>query len=193
MTVRASQVVKVQIFPFFIGKAAIASFIKSSHMQDTFKRGRSDFEKYLKSFIGDLAKNAVKWWLETNGFEVLDWDDIRRSWRSSRKNYDLEVNNYKIEVKSSIVNTDNLSQALRNNNIIHPTYTKMKDITVQVFFPDTRCIEAWICAWVKKEDFDDPRFISPRRINNRNVPFYLMPFSDEKARPMRELIDYLRQ
>jgi hypothetical protein len=48
------------------------------------------------------AKFGVKSWLERHGFVVTDWDTVRTSWRSSRKPYDLIVNNCKIEIVSAI-------------------------------------------------------------------------------------------
>ncbi|RLI20333.1 hypothetical protein DRO54_06500 [Candidatus Bathyarchaeota archaeon] len=192
MVVNQSDVITRPIKPFFIGKAVVASLWKSGFMGDTFVRGRRQFEKYKSSFMGDLAKLALKEWLEEQGFEVIDYDDVRSSWRSSRKPYDLQVNNHNIEVKSSVAQRPNLQWILQNEHIIHPCNVTVKEITVQTFFKDASCEMVWLCGWALRSDLEQPRYRQPRRVpGGRLTDFYLMPFSDPNAKPMNDLLSYL--
>jgi len=191
MVVNSADVITRQIKPFFIGKAVVASLWKSGFMGDTFVRGRQQFEKYKRSLIGDLAKLAVKEWLEENGFTVTDYDDVRTGWRSSRKPYDLQVNNHDIEVRSSIAGQPKLQWILRNENIIHPCNVRVKEVTIQAFFRDGSCDMVWLCGWALRRRLGNNRYRQVRNIGGRLTDFYLMPFSDTNARPMSSLLSYL--
>jgi len=192
MAVRVNNVVQRSIAPFEIAKGVIASLWKSSFMQDTFVRGREVFEKYQRSVIGDLAKLSVKNWLEEQGFGVTDWDDVRNSWRSQRKDYDLQVNNHNIEIRSSISQYVNIRDVLRNEHIIHPCNVRVKEVTIQAFFANKNCDELWIVSWALKRHLENGNLRSPRRIGPRLVDFYLMPFTHRNARPMNALLRFLR-
>jgi hypothetical protein len=174
MVVNITDVVTRQIKPFFIGKAVVASLWKSGFMGDTFVRGRQQFEKYKSSLIGDMAKLAVKEWLEENGFTVI-----------------LQVNNHDIEVRSSIASQSNLQWVLQNENIIHPCDVNVKQITIQAFFRDGSCDVVWLCGWALKRDLENDQYRQIRRVGGRLTDFYLMPFSDVNARPMSGLLSYL--
>jgi len=152
MTVKANDIVSGSVEAFEIAKAVAASFQKHFFIKDTFVRGRDPFGRYQTSVIGDMAKLLVKGWLEENGFEkkVIDWDDVRESWKSQAKPYDLCVNKHHIEVRSSISKYKDIGKLLSRENIIHPTDVKLKEITVQVFWRDKRCSEAWLCGWAKR-------------------------------------------
>lgn len=191
MVVNRVDVITRQIRPFFIGKAVVASLWKSGFMGDTFVRGRQQFEKYQRSLIGDLAKLAVKEWLEKNDLTVIDYDDVRTSWRSSRKPYDLQVNNHNIEVRSSIASQARLNWVLQNENIIHPCNVIAKEITTQVFFRDGNCDVAWLCGWALGTDLENDHYRQPRYVAGRLTDFYLMPFSDANAHPINDLLTHL--
>lgn len=188
MAVSARQVIRVPIDPFFIAKATVASIWKCRSMQDTFIRDRTNFEKCLRSVEGDLAKQSLKKWLMDNGMEVTDWDDIRTSWRSQRKNFDLQVNGHNIEVRSSFAKGRTLQEVIREEHIIHPCNVRVKEITVQVFFPDGTCQESWLLGWAKRRELERQQFRAPRRIGTRLVDFYFLPFNHRFARPMQRLI-----
>lgn len=190
MSVSIRQVIHVPIQPFFIGKATMASFWKCSFIGDTFVRGRATFEKFQRSLVGDLAKLALKFWLESRGFEVTDWDDVRTSWRSSRKRFDLEVLGHSIEVRSSIAAYQNTGEILRNEHIIHPCNVRLKEITVQVFFTNNTCQEALLAGWARVDDLESDNYREPRRIGPRLVDFYLMGFDD--ANSMLDLVSFLQ-
>ena len=191
MTVRQNQIVVRTMRPFEIGKAAVASLWKSGFMGDTFVRGREQFQKYQRSFIGDMAKLAVKGWLIENGADVVDWDDVRTSWRSQRKQFDLSVNGHSIEVRSSISQYASIRDTLHNESIIHPCNVSVKEITVQVFFKDFSCDEVWLFGWTLQNDLENDALRSPRRIGPRLVDFYLMPFDRREAHPIHGLIRHL--
>lgn len=193
MSVRPTQVVRVPVQPFFVAKAVIASLWKSGFMGDTFVRNRTAFEKYQRSVVGDLAKLCLKSWLETQALDVIDWDDVRPSWRSQRKKFDIQSNGHDIEVRSSISQYPNVADTLANENILHPANIRVKEVTVQVFFADSDCREAWLFGWAERDHLQDPALRSPRRVGPRLVDFYLMPFDHAHARPMRELVTYLRR
>jgi hypothetical protein len=191
MVVKSKDVITWQIKPFFIGKAVVASLWKSGFIGDTFVRGRKQFDKYKSSFIGDLAKLAVKEWLEENGYKTIDYDDERTGWKSSRKPYDLHVNNHSIEVRSSIARKANLNWVLQNEHIIHPCDVKVKEITIQVFFKDEGCDEVWLCGWAFKNNLENRKYRKVKKIGRRYASFYMMPFSDVNARPLNDLLNYL--
>jgi len=190
MSVRVRDVIRRDISPFEISKSVTASLWKHSFVRDTFVRNRSAFEKFQRSVIGDMAKLSLKSWLEERGFEVIDWDDVRTSWRSQRKDYDLRVNDHNIEVRSSISQYDNINDVLINEHIIHPCNVKIKEITIQAFFSDSRCTELWLCGWALQNDLSQFRQV---RHVGRLVDFFMMPFTDRNARPMRTLLTYLER
>jgi len=130
-------------------------------------------------------------WLEARGLVPTDWDDVRTSWRSQRKTFDLQVNEHNIEVRSSRASRRNVAEVLAREHIIHPHGVRVKEVTVQVFFPDSACSEVWLCGWALGDDLADDALRSPRRIGTRLVDFYLMPFDNDRARPMSELVAWL--
>jgi len=146
MPVNARQVIHIPIQPFFVGKATIASFWKCGFMGDTFVRGRNAFEKFQRSLVGDMAKLSLKFWLESQGLNVTDWDDVRTSWRTARKQFDLEVQGHPVEVRSSIAQNNNVAEVIRQENIIQPYRVRPKEIIVQVFLSDNTCREAWLAG-----------------------------------------------
>ncbi|MGB3479836.1 MAG: hypothetical protein WBB67_11830 [bacterium] len=192
MAVRTRDVITRDIQPFEIAKAVGASFWKSSFVRDTFIRNRTQFEKYQRSVIGDMAKLSIKSWFREVGFEATDWDDIRNSWRSQRKTYDLLVNNHNIEIRSSISKYDAIAQVLRNESIIHPCNVNVKEITVQAFFSDERCAVLWICGWALGSNLGDPSLRGPIWRSRRPSYFYRMPFNHSHAQTMTALLRYLR-
>ena len=191
MVVTLTDVIVREVKPFFVGKAVVASLWKSSFIGNTFVRNRTRFEKYKRSLIGDLAKLVVKDWLEENSFSVTDYDDVRTGWASSRKPYDLQVNNHNIEVRSSVASQTNQNWVLHNENIIHPCNVNVKEVTVQVFFRDGKCDMAWLFGWALKTALENNQYRQPRRVGNRLTDFYLMPFSNHNARTMNDLLAYL--
>jgi len=194
MVVSIQDVIIRRIGPFIIGKAVMASFLKSMFIQDTFIRDRTRFDRYKSSYIGDLAKLAVKEWLEEQGFDVVDYDDVRTdNWRSQRKPYDLQVNNHNIEVRSSIASRPSLQWVINNEHIIHPCNVRVKEITIQAFFRDRSCSEVWLCAWTLRKYLENDRYKTIRYVGGRPVDFYMMPFNDAHAFPMRQLISYLQR
>jgi len=188
MPVSSRQVIRVPVQPFFIGKAVLASFWKCGFMGDTFVRGRNAFEKFQRSLVGDMGKLSLKFWLESQGLNVIDWDDVRTSWRSARKQFDLEVEGHQVEVRSSVAGNTNVAEVIREEHIIQPYRVRAKEITVQVFFPDNTCHEAWLAGWAYGTDLAVERYKEIRRIGPRLVDFYMMGFGDANARPMSELV-----
>lgn len=193
MSVRLRDVIVRNISPFEITKATVASLWKHSFVRDTFVRERTAFERFQRSVIGDMAKLSIKSWLEENGFRnrVIDWDDVRISWRSQRKDFDLQVNGHNIEVRSSISEYDNIRGVLRNENIIHPCNVRVKEITIQAFYADSRCQELWISGWALRRDLENPTLRGPLRLGPRLVDFYRMPFSNRRAHPMDAVLRHL--
>jgi len=191
MVVNITDVIIREVKPFFIGKAVVASLWKSGFMGDTFIRGRKQFEKYQRSLIGDMAKLAVKDWLEEHSFSVVDYDDVRTGWRSSRKPFDLQVNGHNIEIRSSIAGQSNLGWVLQNENIIHPCDVNVKEVTVQVFFRNKSCDTAWLCGWAIGTVLGTDQYRQPRHVGTRLTDFYLMPFSDANSSTMQNLLTYL--
>jgi len=188
MPVSSRQVIRVPVQPFFIGKAVLASLWKCGFMGDTFVRGRNEFEKFQRSLIGDMAKLSLKFWLESKGLKVIDWDDVRTSWQSSRKKFDLDVQGENVEVRSSIAKSNNVSEILRTEHIIHPCDVKPKEITVQIFFPNSACQEVWLTGWASATDLAVKKYKKIRRVGPRIVDFYMMGFNDANAMPMSELV-----
>jgi hypothetical protein len=193
MSVRVQDVLRHNIAPFEVAKAVTASLWKHSFVRDTFVRNRTAFERYQKSVIGDMAKLSIKSWLEENGFTVIDWDDVRTSWRSQRKDFDIQVNNHKIEIRSSISQHDNIRSLLRNEHIIHPCNVRVKEITIQAFFADKRCGELWICGWVLQKHLNSQNNRQVITVGSRLVDFFMLSFNHTRARPMQSLLRYLRR
>jgi len=191
MPVNAIDVISRTVKPFEIAKAVAASFQKHFFIKDTFVRGRIPFRRYQSSVTGDMAKLLVKTWLEENGFTVIDWDDARTSWRTQRKPYDLKVNEHEIEVRSSFSKYTSVQQLLAKEHIIHPCNVRVKEITVQVFWRDKQCTEAWLSGWARKTDLEDNSLVGVRRVNGRLVDFYMMPFSHPNAMPVNQLPNHL--
>ena len=107
------------------------------------------------------------------------------------KNYDLQINSHNIEVRSSFSKYNNIRDVLKNENIIHPCNVKVKEVTIQAFFTDSRCRELWICGWALQQDLDNPSLRGPLRIGLRLVDFFLMPFRHRRAQTMNALLRYL--
>lgn len=191
MSVSSQDVVVRQVRPFAVAKAVAASLWKSAFIKDTFVRDRRVFEKYQRSVIGDMAKATVKEWLEENNFSVVDWDDVRTSWRSYRKPYDLQVNAHNIEVRCSISKYPNIPSLIQNEHIIYPSNVRVKEIVIQVFFSEPSCSELWLCGWTWGKILGSPSLKQYRRVAGRNTPFYLMPFNHKDAHPMADLLQYL--
>lgn len=191
MPVTPNDVVIIQTNQFINARATIVSLWKSGFIGDTFVRGRSTLEKFERSFAGDVAKLCLKLWLESKGLTVIDWDDVRTSWRTQKKDFDLQVNNHNIEIRSSFAENLSISDIIQNKNIIQPCNVRTKEITVQVYFPSPVSQEVLLCGWTLKNDLENPALRSPRRVGQRLVDFYLMPFSHPGARPMADLITHL--
>lgn len=191
MPVNIGDVIIVNPPPFIVAKATIASLLKGGFIGDTFVRERRVFERVQRSIVGDMAKLCVASWLGAHGFDVNDWDDIRRSWKSQRKEYDLEVNGHAIEVRSSVAEMPQMNHVLSNEHIIHPCNVRVKELTVQVFFNSPECTEAWLCGWARQQDLEDPARRQVRRVGRRLVDFYMIPFTDAHAYPMANLLTAL--
>jgi hypothetical protein len=178
-----------------ITRAAILSQLKMSTITDTFLKRDSEFARYRSSMIGDIAKLCAKEWLERQHFEVTDWDDVRSSWRSSRKRFDLEVNACKIEIASSIEQLDHLnkntalSQILQEKSIIQPVRRTVKDVVLQVYFISDSNPIVHLMGWCRWEDMQQYQTI--RYIAGRPRDFWLMPFGSTEARPPFDLIGVL--
>ena len=191
MPVTVSDIISITPPPFVVAKATIASILKGGFIRDTFSRDRQVFEKIQRSVIGDMGKLSLKSWLSDNGFDVHDWDDIRRSWKSQRKEYDLQVNNHNIEVRTSIAAEPQINYVLSHENIIHPCNVRVKEITVQVFFNSLSCTEAWLCGWARQQDLENQSRIQVRLVGRRLVDFYMIPFNDSDAEPLNSLLSFL--
>jgi hypothetical protein len=192
MAVLHKQAIKRNINPFDVAKAVGAAISKSFFVKDTFVRNRKNFEKYQRLVKGDMAKLAVKNWLEEKGFVVLDWDDTRKDdWKSQKKEYDLQVNGHNIEVRSSMPKGKSIKTLMTQEHIILPSNVKAKEVNVQVFFSDDSCTSIWIAGWAKKDDLQKNKYKKPRKVGPVLVDFYLMPFSDPNARSMQQLLSYL--
>jgi hypothetical protein len=190
MPVRVRNTIVRNIAPFEIVKAVAASLWKN--LGDTFIRNRTTFEKFQRSAIGDMAKLSIKSWLEENDFRVIDWDDVRTSWRSQQKRFDLQVNNHNIEIRSSISKYATINDVLQNECIIHPFDVRVKEITIQAFFADSRCAELWICGWALQNDLSNRSLKQVRRVpGGRLADFFMMPFSHRRAQTMASLLRFL--
>ena len=178
-------------------RAAIVSQLKLPTITGTFLRRDSEFERYRSSMIGDIAKLAVKTWLEQRGFTVIDWDDVRRNWRSSRKPYDLSVNNCTIEIASSIEILDNLGRAsalnliLREKHIIQPIRRTRKDIVLQTYYISDINPAVHIMGWSYWDDLTPYRTI--RYIAGHPRDFWMVPFNERIVHAPSELVDVLRE
>jgi len=191
MSVTTRDVITINPAPFVIAKATVASIMKGAFMRDTFVRNRQVFNKIQRSLQGDMAKSCVASWLSSQGYQVVDWDDVRTSWRSQRKSYDLQVNGHALEVRSSIAAVPRVTQVITNEHIIHPCNVRVKEVTIQTFFDSSLCSHVWICGWVRQADLEDQNRKQVRRIGGRLVDFYMVPFNDIAAEPMSNLLNYL--
>jgi hypothetical protein len=193
MVVTRSDIVTRTAGPLQIAKATYASFEKSSFMGDTFVRDRNAFKKFGNSIVGDIAKLAVKEWLEAEGLVVKDWDDERTdNWRSQKKLYDLQVKNHNIEVRSSVSKDGTIRNTLRNEHIISPADVRTKEVNVQVFFDNRAGRKIWIFGWAKGSQLRKKKYLGVRRVGPRLADFYMMPFTDPQAFPPKKLITFLR-
>lgn len=196
MAITLSSIVTVRPRLTTIVRAAIASQLKMPSIGDTFLRRSFEFERYRSSMIGDIAKLAAKEWLEHHRFAVTDWDDVRTSWRSSRKLFDLQINNCAIEIASSIELLGNisrkrgLSQILAEKHIIQPIRRTRKDIVLQAYFISDNNPSVHLMGWVEWDNLIPYRAI--RHIAGRPRDFCLVPFSENVVRPMTDLIAVLR-
>ena len=187
MAVRVRDVITVNPPPFIVAKATVASIMKGAFIRDTFVRDRQVFNRIQRSLQGDMAKLCVAYWLRGQNLDVTDWDDVRTSWRSQRKSYDLEVNRHALEIKSSIASVPQINQVIADENIIHPCNVRVKELTVQVFFNSPECTEAWLCGWARQQDLENPARRQVRRVGRRLVDFYMIPFNDAAAEPLANL------
>ncbi len=178
-----------------ITRAAILSQLKMSTITDTFLQRDTEFARYRSSMIGDIAKLCAKQWLENQGFEVTDWDDVRSSWRSSRKRFDLEVNACKIEIASSIEQLDHLSrraaltQILQEKSIIQPVRRTVKDVVLQIYFISDSNPKVHLMGWCQWGDMQQYQTI--RYIAGHPRDFWLIPFNAQEAHPTADLVDFL--
>jgi hypothetical protein len=191
MSVTTTDVIAINPAPFIVAKATVASIMKGAFIRDTFVRDRQVFNKIQRSLQGDMAKLCVASWLRSQGFQVIDWDDVRTSWRSQRKSYDLEVNGHALEIKSSIATVPQIIQVITNEHIIHPCNVRVKEVTIQTFFDSSLCSEVWVCGWVRQVDLENQNRKQVMRIGRRLVDFYMVPFNDIAAEPMINLLNYL--
>lgn len=179
-----------------IVRAAIVSQLKMPSIGDTFLQRNSEFVRYRSSMIGDIAKLSVKAWLERYGFTVTDWDDVRTSWRSSRKLFDLRVNGCAIEIASSIEHLGNisrrraLSQIITEKHIIQPVRQTRKDIVLQAYFISDDNPSVHIMGWVTWDNLTSYQTI--RYIAGRPRDFWLVPFGETVVRTPTDLITVLR-
>lgn len=190
-----SEIISIRPRLSIITRAAILSQLKMSTITDTFLQRDSEFARYRSSMIGDIAKLCSKEWLERQQFEVTDWDDVRSSWRSSRKEFDLEVNGCKIEIASSIEKLDHLSRGaalsyiLQEKSIIQPIRRTAKDVVLQVYFISDSNPKAHLMGWCRWEDMQQYQTI--RYVGGRPRDFWLIPFSSSEAHPPFELLRFL--
>ena len=177
-------------------RAAIVSQLKMPTITDTFLQRDSEFKRYRSSMIGDIAKLGVKTWLERQRFTVTDWDDVRPNWRSSRKPYDLNVNNCTIEIASSIVSLDNLGRAaalgviLNEKHVIQPIRRTRKDIVLQVYYISDINPAVHIMGWVYWDDLTPHTTI--RYIAGHPRDFWMVRFNERIVHTPNELIEILR-
>ena len=189
------QIISIRPRLSIIIRAAILSQLKMSTITDTFLRRDSEFIRYRSSMIGDIAKLCAKEWLERQGFEVTDWDDVRMNWRSSRKKFDLEVNKCKIEIASSIEVLDDLArnaaltQILQNKSIIQPVRKTEKDVVLQIYFVSDADPDVYLMGWCRWEDM--PPYKTIRYIAGHPRDFWLIPFSSPEAHPPIDLVAFL--
>lgn len=190
MSVNESQIIRIPITRAIRTKADFTSRSKAPHTQDTFVRDRSESQKRESTLEGDIGKLALKHWIESQGFAVTDWDDVRRNgWTSQQKIFDLQVNDHNIEARSSIEIDKTIPFILKRRTIIHPCNVNVKEITVQIYFLNKQFKEALLCGWATEVDLVN--FKSPIKMGNKLVDFFRIPFGLEEARPMSELIPFL--
>ena len=180
-----------------IVRAAILSQLKMSTITDTFLQRNGEFARYRSSMIGDVARLCAKGWLEVEGFAVIDWDDVRTSWRSNRKRFDLEVNKCRIEVASSIEILDDqdtntaLNQIIEQRSIIQPVRRTEKDIVLQAYYISDIDPIVYIMGWTLWSEI--AQYQSIRYVGGYPRDFWLMPFNRPEARPPRDLVDFLQR
>lgn len=189
------QTIPIQLSMNTIIRAAILSHLKLSTISDTFLQRDSEFARYRSSMYGDIAKLCAKLWLERHGFTVTDWDDVRTNWRSSRKQFDLKVNDCRIEIASSIEVLDNLetraalSKVLNEKSIIQPVRKTPKDVILQIYYLSDSNPQVNIMGWAEWDDLSQYQTI--RYIAGHPRDFWLMPFSAPEARPPQDIISFL--
>lgn len=187
MSVTVSDVVQVPITFVEMQNAARLTFLKVRTIGDTFEQRSSAADRFPSSMIGDAAKLAVRRWLTDQGLTVTDWDDVRTSWRSSRKPYDLKVDDASIEVASSVLfdrdldPKPDLNWVIENEHIIQPVRKTQKDYIVQVHFIAPDDLNAYITGWTTWDDLCVEENMTVRRVAGRLCDFYMLPFDSPSA------------
>ncbi len=151
---------------------------KTKNTRDSWKN-RSDIQRFLDIFLGDLAKNLVIFKLKEiyPKIEIIEYDKIRKDDFKNPDLYDFKINNLDIEIKSSIEKyTKDISIMKKTRNIIfnkNNEHEKISDFVFQVFFlPD---------------DLKFLKSISDGKFNNYN----LEEFVKEKMKEVLKLEVYI--
>lgn len=187
MSISISDIIVFEITNEIKDEARNASLKKFPNINDTFVV-RDSKTKYQTSFEGDMAKLAVKKWLESNGEVVIDWDNERNdNFKKSDKPYDLSIGEKTIEIRSSKEFDKKIDFILKHRSIIQPKYATVFDITIQAYWLKSDFSSINIIAWAKKAELENEKYI--KSFNNNE--FYMMPFTDPNAYSLRELLSYI--
>jgi len=112
---------------------------KTKNTKDSWKK-RSDVQRFLDIFLGDLAKNLIIFKLKENypKINIIEYDRIRKDNYINPDLYDFKIENLEIEVKSSIEKyTKNIDIIKNTRNIIfnkNNEHEKESDFVFQIFF-----------------------------------------------------------
>lgn len=144
--------------------------------------------RWEKVYLGELAEEASKVFMNTLGVEYVCYNDVREDEYRDDDPFDFKVNEIRIDLKSSRDNRNHgLVHIVKEQHLVTPIDQSAKDIIIQGFLKKDEKV-LWLVGWATGEQLRREENIG--YLHWQPGKYYLIKVRD--CNPLSELADYLK-
>lgn len=144
--------------------------------------------RWKKIFLGEMAEEASKEFMNTLGIDYLCYNDCREDEFRDEDPFDFKIKDIRIDLKSSKDNRNHgLEQILKEQHLVTPIDQTVKPIVMQAFISyDEK--EVWLTCWATESELKREENVG--YLHWQPGKYYLLKVKD--CHPMHELKQYLK-
>jgi hypothetical protein len=145
-------------------------------------------DRWKKVYIGELAEEASKAFMDTLGLEYVCYNDVREDDYKKDDPFDFKIGKLRIDLKTSRDNREHgLAQILKEQHLVTPIDQSVKDVVMQAFLRHDEKV-LWLCAWATGKQLMQEKNLG--YLHWQPGKYYLLKVKD--CNPMSELASYLK-